>query len=43
MNESERYKLIFFHIPKCAGVSVRKAIEIDKSYILFHIKMFQQH
>ena len=31
MNESHKYKLIYFHIPKCAGVSVRKAIEIDKS------------
>ena len=31
MNESEKYKLIFFHIPKCAGVSVRRAIGIDKS------------
>ena len=35
MNESERYKLIFFHIPKCAGVSVRRAIGIDKSKNLF--------
>ena len=31
MNESHKYKLIYFHIPKCAGVSVRRAIEIDKS------------
>ena len=31
MNESHKYKLIYFHIPKCAGVSVRKAIGIDKS------------
>ena len=31
MNESHKYKLIFFHIPKCAGVSVRRAIGIDKS------------
>ena len=35
MNESESYKLIFFHIPKCAGVSVRRAIGIDKSKNLF--------
>ena len=31
MNESHKYKLIYFHIPKCAGVSVRRAIGIDKS------------
>ena len=31
MNESHKYKLIFFHIPKCAGVSVRRAIGIDKT------------
>ena len=31
MNESHKYNLIYFHIPKCAGVSVRKAIGIDKS------------
>ena len=31
MNESHKYNLIYFHIPKCAGVSVRKSIEIDKS------------
>jgi hypothetical protein len=30
MNESHKYKLIYFHIPKCAGVSVRRAIGIDK-------------
>ena len=31
MNESHKYKLIYFHIPKCAGVSVRRAIGIDKT------------
>jgi len=31
VNESHKYKLIYFHIPKCAGVSVRRAIGIDKS------------
>jgi len=31
MNESHKYKLVYFHIPKCAGVSVRRAIGIDKS------------
>ena len=31
MNESHKYNLIYFHIPKCAGVSVRRAIGIDKS------------
>ena len=31
MNESEKYKLIFFHIPNCAGVSGRRAIGIEKS------------
>ena len=30
MNESHKYRLVFFHIPKCAGVSVRRAIGIDK-------------
>ena len=31
MNESHKYKLVYFHIPKCAGVSVRRAIGIDKT------------
>ena len=31
MNESHKYNLIYFHIPKCAGVSVRRAIGIDKT------------
>ena len=30
MNESHKYKLIFFHLPKNAGVSVRRAIGIDR-------------
>lgn len=30
MNESHKYRLVFFHLPKCAGVSVRRAIGIDK-------------
>tara|TARA_R100001509_G_scaffold107830_1_gene64129 strand:- start:9 stop:755 length:747 start_codon:yes stop_codon:yes gene_type:complete len=30
MNESHKYKLIFFHLPKNAGVSVRNAIGIDR-------------
>ena len=30
MNESHKYKLIFFHIPKNAGVSVRNALKIDR-------------
>ena len=30
MNESHKYRLVFFHIPKCAGVSVRRAVGIDK-------------
>ena len=29
MNESRLYPLIFFHIPKCAGVSIRKILQID--------------
>ena len=31
MNESHKYKLVYFHIPKCAGVSVRRAIGIDRT------------
>ena len=38
MNESEKYKLIFFHIPKCAGVSVRRAIGIDRKSHNFPFK-----
>ena len=30
MNESHKYKLIFFHIPKNAGVSVRNTLKIDR-------------
>tara|TARA_R100000329_G_scaffold20105_1_gene19824 strand:- start:296 stop:1042 length:747 start_codon:yes stop_codon:yes gene_type:complete len=30
MNECHKYKLIFFHIPKNAGVSVRNALKIDR-------------
>jgi hypothetical protein len=30
MNESHKYKLIFFHLPKNAGVSVRRVIGIDR-------------
>ena len=30
MNESHKYKLVFFHLPKNAGVSVRRAIGIDR-------------
>ena len=29
MNESTLYPLIFFHIPKNAGVSIRRILEID--------------
>ena len=29
MNHSDKYKLIFFHLAKCAGKSVAKAIEMD--------------
>ena len=32
MNESHKYKLVFFHLPKNAGVSVRRAIGIDKKH-----------
>ena len=38
MNESHKYKLVFFHIPKCAGVSVRRAIGIDKKSHNFPFK-----
>ena len=38
MNESHKYKLVYFHIPKCAGVSVRRAIGIDKTK---HIGLFK--
>tara|TARA_Y100000310_G_scaffold217599_1_gene218649 strand:- start:2 stop:862 length:861 start_codon:yes stop_codon:yes gene_type:complete len=30
MNISDKYKLIFFHLPKCAGKSVINALEIKK-------------
>jgi len=30
MNESHKYKLVFFHLPKNAGVSVRNTIGIDR-------------
>ena len=29
MNHSDKYKLIFFHIARAAGMSVKKALEID--------------
>ena len=29
MNHSDKYKLIFFHLAKCAGKSVAKAIGMD--------------
>ena len=32
MNHSDKYKLIFFHYPKCAGKSVAKAIGIDTGH-----------
>ena len=32
MNHNDKYKLIFFHLPKCAGKSVAKAIGIDTSH-----------
>ena len=38
MNESHKYKLVFFHIPKCAGVSVRRAIGIDRKSHNFPFK-----
>lgn len=32
LNLSERYPLVFFHIPKNAGKSICKALEINKKY-----------
>ena len=41
MNHSDKYKLIFFHLPKCAGKSVINAMEIkrlDKTNIKTDLK-----
>ena len=39
MNESLKYPLIFFHIPKNAGVSVRRILGLDTKY---HPKVFKK-
>ena len=41
MNISDKYKLIFFHLPKCAGKSVINTLEIkrlDKTNIKTDLK-----
>jgi hypothetical protein len=39
MNESLKYPLIFFHIPKNAGVSVRRILGLDTKY---HPEVFKK-
>ena len=41
MNISDKYKLIFFHLPKCAGKSITSVLDIkpnDKTNLLARLR-----
>ena len=42
MNISDKYKLIFFHLPKCAGKSITSVLDIktnDKTNLLARLRL----